>query len=61
MSPWLTVVRTQRYDDDLVAVGDFIEQHNPDAALARLLHIEDQVDSPADPNFPRLKGRKAGM
>ena len=60
MSPWLTIVRTQRYGDDLVAVGEFIEQDNPDAALALLLHIEDQVDGLADPNFPRRKGRKAG-
>ena len=49
MSPWLTIVRTQRYGDDLVAVGEFIEQNNPDAALALLLHIEDQVDGLADP------------
>ena len=60
MSPWLTIVRTQRYGDDLVAMGEFIEQDNPHAALALLLHIEDQVDGLADPNFPRRKGRKAG-
>ena len=60
MSRVLTVVRTPRYDNDLVAVGEFIEQDNPDAALNLLLHIEDQVDSLSDPNFPRRKGRKSG-
>ena len=60
MSRVLTVIRTPRYDNDLVAVGEFIEQDNPDAALALLLHIEDQVDSLSDPNFPRRKGRKPG-
>ena len=60
MSRLLKVVRTPRYDNDLVAVGEYIEQDNPNAALALLLHIEEQVDSLADPNFPRRKGRKAG-
>lgn len=60
MSRVLTVIRTPRYDNDLVAVGEYIEQDNPDAALALLLHIENQVDNLADPNFPRRKGRKAG-
>ncbi len=60
MTRVLTVVRTPRYDNDLVAVGEYIEQDNPDAALALLLYIEDQVDSLSDPNFPRRKGRKAG-
>ena len=45
MSRLLKVVRTPRYDKDLVSVGEFIEQDNPDAALTLLLHIEDQVDS----------------
>ena len=60
MSRLLQVVRTPRYDTALVAVGEFIEQDNPDAALALLLHIEDQVDSLADPNFPRRLGRVPG-
>lgn len=60
MSRLLKVVRTPRYDNDLVAVGEYIEQDNPNAALAMLLHIEEQIDSLAGPNFPRRKGRKAG-
>jgi plasmid stabilization system protein ParE len=60
MNRVLTVIRTPRYDHDLVAVGEYIEQDNPDAALTLLLHIEDQVDSLTDPNFPRRKGRKPG-
>jgi plasmid stabilization system protein ParE len=60
MSRLLEVVRTPRYDTALVSVGEFIEQDNPDAALALLLHIEDQVDSLADPNFPRRLGRVPG-
>jgi toxin ParE1/3/4 len=60
MNRVLTVIRTPRYDHDLVAVGEYIEQDNPDAALTLLLHIEDQVDSLTNPNFPRRKGRKPG-
>ena len=60
MISWLEVSRAARYQYDLQAVYDYIAQDNPDAALALLLHIEDQVDSLTDPNFPRRKGRKAG-
>ena len=60
MMPWFTVNRAEPYRLDLQGVHDNIEQDNPDAAMALLLHIEDQVDSLADPNFPRRKGRKPG-
>jgi plasmid stabilization system protein ParE len=60
MTAWLTVNRAEPYRLDLQGVHDYIERDNPDAAMALLLHIEDQVDSLADPNFPRRKGRKPG-
>lgn len=60
MSDRLGVVRSDRYLHDLQAVHDFIEGDNLDAAMQLLLHIEDQVDSLSDPNFPRRQGRKPG-
>lgn len=60
MKNWLEVCRAARYRDDLQAAHDYIARDNSDAALALLLHIEDQVDSLADPNFPRRKGRVPG-
>lgn len=60
MNTWLEVRRAARYQYDLQAVHDYVAQDNPDAAMNLLLHIEDQVDSLADPNFPRRKGRKPG-
>jgi len=60
MTTWLTVNRAEPYRLDLQNVHDYIELDNPDAAMALLLHIEDQVDSLADPNFPRRKGRIPG-
>ncbi len=60
MTVRLEVIRTDRYRSDLLAVHDYIEHDNPDAALGMLLHIDDQVDRLADPNFPRRRGRQAG-
>jgi len=60
MSARLSVVRTEGYLLDLEAVHDYIEQDNPDATMALMLHIDDQIDHLADPNFPRRKGRKPG-
>ena len=60
MSAWLAVVRTPGYECDLQDVHAYIELDNPDAAMAMLLNLEDQVDSLADPNFPRRAGRVAG-
>lgn len=54
------VVRAEGYLRDLEAVHDYIEHDNPDAAIAMLLRIDHQVDSLADPNFPRRLGRKPG-
>jgi len=56
----LVVVRAEGYLHDLEAVHDYIEHDNPDAAIALLLRIDQQVDSLADPNFPRRQGRKPG-
>lgn len=60
MNNRLTVNRVERYLSDLQAVHDYIELSNPDAAIDMLLHIDDQVDSLADPNFPRRQGRVPG-
>lgn len=56
----LKVVRTPRYDNDLIAIGEYIEQRNADAAYAMVRLLEDQVDNLADPNFPRRIGRVPG-
>lgn len=60
MRAWFDVLRTPRYEQDIQGVHDYIAQDNPDAAMRMLLHIEDQVDSLADPNFPRRKCRVKG-
>ncbi|MBK6558681.1 MAG: type II toxin-antitoxin system RelE/ParE family toxin, partial [Comamonadaceae bacterium] len=53
MSAEFTVFRSPRYEGDLQALHDYVEQDNPDAALDLILHIDDQVSQLADPNFPR--------
>ena len=60
MSRPLQVIRTPRYGNDLVAIGEYIEQHNADAARDMVRLLESQVDSLADPNFPRRPGRVPG-
>ncbi len=60
MTALLAVIRTPRYADDLMAVGEFIEQNNPDAAYDMVRLLERQVDQLANPNFPRRRGRVAG-
>ena len=60
MTGYLEVGRSDRYKSSLLAVHDYVSQDNPDAALALLLHIEDQVDGLTDPNFPRRLGRVSG-
>jgi len=60
MTAWMTVVRTPLYERQLEAVHDHIALDNADAAMAMMLHIDDQVGSLADPNFPRRRGRVAG-
>lgn len=60
MTRLLAVSRFEPYRLDLQDVHGYIEQDNADAAMVLLLHIEDQVDSLADPNFPRRKGRIPG-
>jgi plasmid stabilization system protein ParE len=60
MSRALCVIRTPRYESDLVAIGEFIEQNNPEAACELVRLIESQIDHLSDPNFPRRPGRVAG-
>lgn len=60
MSCSLQVVRTLRYESDLVAIGEYIEKHNADAAYTIVRLLESQVDSLVDPNFPRRPGRVPG-
>lgn len=60
MSRFLHVVRTPRYDSDLIAAGQYIEQRNPAAAYDMVRLLEQQVDSLSDPNFPRRLGRVPG-
>lgn len=60
MTGRLLVVRAESYLRDLEAIHDYIEQDNPEAAIALLMRIDDQVDQLADANFPRRLGRKPG-
>ena len=60
MSRSLQVVRTPRYENDLMAIGEYIEKHNADAAYTMVRLLESQVDSLADPNFPRRPGHLSG-
>ena len=60
MSHGLQVARTPRYDNDLMAIGEYIEKRNSDAAYAMVRLLESQVDSLADPNFPCRPGRVPG-
>jgi toxin ParE1/3/4 len=60
MRPALAIIRTPRYAADLIAVGEFIEQNNPDAAYDMVMLVERQVSQLADSNFPRRRGRVAG-
>jgi toxin ParE1/3/4 len=56
----LRVLRTPRYERDLYSIGEYISQHNANAALTLLRLLESQVDRLADPNFPRRIGRVRG-
>ena len=56
----MKVLRKPLYMQSLQEIEDHIAIDNPVAALDMWLHIEDQVDKLADPNFPRRRGRVAG-
>ncbi len=56
----MKVLRKPLYMQSLQEIEDHIAIDNPLAALDMWLHIEDQVDKLADPNFPRRRGRVAG-
>lgn len=60
MSVWLTVIETNQFLLDVEDISLFIAQDNVSVAMALEDRIHQQVDSLADPNFPRRKGRKAG-
>jgi len=56
----LKVEESDRFMLDMDDVVLFMAQDNLDAALALEQRMHSQVDTLADPNFPRRKGRKAG-
>lgn len=56
----MIVLRTARYRASLDAIEAYIAQDNPLAATDIWLLIDEQVQSLADPNFPRRLGRVAG-
>ncbi len=56
----LKVTKTDQFHFDLDDIVFHIAQDNPDAALGLEMHIHQQVDKLADPNFPRRRGRVAG-
>lgn len=56
----LKVVKTDQFLADLEDVVLFIAQDNVLAALDMEQHMHNQVDSLADPNFPRRLGRVPG-
>ena len=56
----LKVVKTDQFLADLEDVVLFIAQDNVHAALDMEQRMHNQVDSLADPNFPRRLGRVPG-
>ena len=56
----LKVEKTDQFVLDIEGIVMHIAQDNVDAAIDLESRIHDQVDSLADPNFPRRLGRKAG-
>jgi len=54
------VIKSDQFMRDLEAVVLHIAQDNVAAALSLEARVHQQVDSLADPNFPRRRGRKAG-
>jgi len=56
----LKVIKSDQFMCDLEAVVLHIAHDNVFAAIEFEAHVHQQVDSLADPNFPRRQGRKAG-
>ncbi len=56
----MKVLRSPQYWESLQAIHDHIDIDNPLAANDMWLHIDDQVSSLSDPNFPRRLGRVQG-
>ncbi|MEI8324547.1 MAG: type II toxin-antitoxin system RelE/ParE family toxin [Betaproteobacteria bacterium] len=54
------VVRAQTYQDCLNAIEARIALDNPSAGVAMWFHIDDQVQSLVNENFPRRPGRVSG-
>ena len=55
-----SVEKTDQFQTDLDEIVEHIALDNPMAALDMEWHIHHQVDSLADPNFPRRRGRVPG-
>ena len=47
------VLRRPEYREDLDAIEAWIARDDPVAAIDMWLHIDEQVEQLADPNFPR--------
>ncbi len=56
----MKVLRSPQYWESLQAIQDHIAIDNALAATDMWLHIDDQVSSLSDPNFPRRLGRVQG-
>lgn len=56
----MQVIRSRYYMASLQRIRDYIAEDNPQAADDLWLHIDEQVDKLADPNFPRRPGRLLG-
>ena len=54
------VIRTTPYVVNLDSIAAEVAKDNPTAAVDLWLHIDDQVEKLADPNFPRKVGRVKG-
>ncbi len=54
------VAKTDQFHLDLDDIVFHIAQDSPGAALALDLHVHQQVDKLAGPNFPRRRGRVTG-
>jgi len=54
------VIRTTPYTINLDAIAAEVATDNPAAAVDLWLHIDEQVEKLADPNFPRRPGRVKG-
>jgi toxin ParE1/3/4 len=52
------VIHRPEYREDLEAIESWIARDNPAAAISMWLHIDEQLDRLADPNFPRRRSAR---